>query len=605
MLKAFPYYGGRVMSTSNLNIYHLYVGDFESNSDLVKVRSIIDYLGAYISDSFWYQGIRSYFEILENSFANNVTSSILFNARSSFLIPSNYNDSSFPKSRTQSVSFADADIQRAITLKLATGNIPVNLTTVYMVIFRGNFQVRDQNGNQWLSAWCGYHGKFLYNGVNITYGVVGDPFSISGNNSWTSDAKKCIAPFSNAASTYSESSSDTVAMNLGAVYATTLAGILTNPYGTGWYKREQPLNPPSSVVEVGDVCNKDFDKFVSEKIGHAEINFRLPQIYRLGHGCWPSMNGYSAVTGWYYYDASIGLDSRAYLPLGLKTMVDGSSIQEWINCNCSRYSWGNNNHTLVEDTEGYPLIFLFGKDTALPSETPTMVVSRTSLAPTALPSCSPSYIPTSPTLTPSFLPTAAPTVTWSPSPYLYPCSGGGDSAGGINDCNYHANVIISMNSSSVADFAFQGGCTGIEYIYIPTTITRIGQAAFSRCASLTNIFIPTTVTVITVSMLQFSGLYSIVIPTSIVSIQAEAFDSMPHLTTVVIPTSVTSIGVYAFANCPNLNCVVIPPNFEYMTTGGKTFVGSPLKGCPTAAPSTWAPTLSLDSPSSLPPSSSS
>eukprot|EP01036_Dinobryon_divergens_P024164 gene24164-32582_t len=484
---------------------------------------------------------------------------------------------------------------------MEAGNLPVNSTNVYMVIFRGNYQVRDPNGNQWLTNWCGYHGNFIFNETSITYGVIGDPFSISTNNSLYSDANNCIT-IPNAKFNGSNVSLNSMATNLGGIYAASLAGILTNPNGTGWYKRGQPFNnPPIKILEVGEVCNRDFNRFVSEKIGHENVIFQLPQIYRLGYGCWPSLPVTAYYTGWYNYDVSIGLDSLAYLPLGLETMIDGASIQDWVDCNCSRYSWGNTDRTLVDDTEGYPIVLLNGRDTfsnrtvtsdptdlptSLPTESPTILVD------TSTPSYSPTKSPTptlpsttSPSLIPSG-PSVRPT-TRSPSSYLYPCSSG-ETSSGIDNCQNHANIIIPTTMSYVLDNAFLGSCSGIEFIYIHTKITRIGKSAFASCSSLANIFIPTTISAIPENMLQRSGLYSIVIPTSILSIGPNAFASMPRLTTVVIPTTVTFIGAYAFSFCPNLTCAVIPPQFQYMASDGTTFRGSPLKGCPTAAPS-WYP----------------
>ena len=41
-----------------------------------------------------------------------------------------------------------------------------------------------------------------------------------------------------------------------------------------------------------------------------------------------------SVTGWYQYQASIGLSSATYLPLGLGTIVSGSAISTWFSCAC-------------------------------------------------------------------------------------------------------------------------------------------------------------------------------------------------------------------------------------------------------------------------------
>eukprot|EP01035_Chromulina_nebulosa_P023598 gene23598-30600_t len=92
-------------------------------------------------------------------------------------------------------------------------------------------------------------------------------------------------------------------------------------------------------------------------------------------------------TGWYEYTASIGLSSISYLPKGLDTVIDlGYTILRWTNCGCARYTWGNAAHTFINDTYGYPLIYLKANvPTTLPTIAPT--------APTATPSIRPSVAP--------------------------------------------------------------------------------------------------------------------------------------------------------------------------------------------------------------------
>ena len=69
---------------------------------------------------------------------------------------------------------------------------------------------------------------------------------------------------------------------------------------------------------------------------------------------------------------------------------------------------------------------------------------------------------------------------------------------------------------------------------IPSSVTRIGAAAFSRC----------------------NGLTSVEIPTSVTEIGDEAFKDCIGLTSVEIPTSVKKIGTSAFENCYNLDIVI-------------------------------------------------
>ena len=99
----------------------------------------------------------------------------------------------------------------------------------------------------------------------------------------------------------------------------------------------------------------------------------------------PIITGIISLTGWYKYQASIGLSSAIYLPSGLETFVDGLPIIDWIQCGCARYSWGNADHTLVNDVYGHPIIYLVA--TVQPSISPTSA----SLKPTAL--ISPTIVP--------------------------------------------------------------------------------------------------------------------------------------------------------------------------------------------------------------------
>ena len=85
--------------------------------------------------------------------------------------------------------------------------------------------------------------------------------------------------------------------------------------------------------------------------------------------------------------------------------------------------------------------------------------------------------------------------------------------------------------TGIGDYAFEG-CTGLTRITIPSSVTYIGDAAFSNC-----------------------GLVTLTIPNSVTTIGWFAFSYCNALSSVTIGASVTSIGEYAFTSCPNLNSV--------------------------------------------------
>ncbi len=95
---------------------------------------------------------------------------------------------------------------------------------------------------------------------------------------------------------------------------------------------------------------------------------------------------------------------------------------------------------------------------------------------------------------------------------------------------YIKDKIGRYTVTSIGNGAFED-CPDLEYVYIPSTVKRIGDFAFSLCGI---------------------SLTSITIPNSVVSIGNYAFYGCTSLTTINVPNSVTSIGDYAFGDCSNI-----------------------------------------------------
>ncbi|MDR0324851.1 MAG: leucine-rich repeat domain-containing protein [Oscillospiraceae bacterium] len=89
--------------------------------------------------------------------------------------------------------------------------------------------------------------------------------------------------------------------------------------------------------------------------------------------------------------------------------------------------------------------------------------------------------------------------------------------------------------------------SGIMDVYIPNSVTIIGENAFYGCTGLTNITIPDGVT----------------------SIGYRAFSDCTGLTSVIIPDGVTSIGSQAFRGCTGLVSIVLPD--EFTNIGSRAF----------------------------------
>ena len=121
-------------------------------------------------------------------------------------------------------------------------------------------------------------------------------------------------------------------------------------------------------------------------------------------------------------------------------------------------------------------------------------------------------------------------------------------------------VVIPSSVTSIGEEAFSM-CFSLTSIIILDSVTSIGDSAFYGCNSLTSITIPDSVT--SIGKWAFSGcssLTSISIPDSVTSIGDSAFDGCSSLTSITIPSSVTSIGEWAFDGCSSLAAMTVDRN---------------------------------------------
>ena len=117
----------------------------------------------------------------------------------------------------------------------------------------------------------------------------------------------------------------------------------------------------------------------------------------------------------------------------------------------------------------------------------------------------------------------------------------------------------------IGDYAF-AGCSSLQSVTIPNSVTRICDGAFSGCG-LTSITIPNSVTYIAdAAFAGCSSLQSVTIPNSVTSIGNRAFSEC-GLTSVTIPNSVTWIIYSAFSGCSSLTSVTIPNSVTKICDG--------------------------------------
>jgi hypothetical protein len=118
------------------------------------------------------------------------------------------------------------------------------------------------------------------------------------------------------------------------------------------------------------------------------------------------------------------------------------------------------------------------------------------------------------------------------------------------------NITIPFGLKAIGKCAFL--CQGITDIYIPDTVTFIGDGAFSTCFGLSNVHLPNSIKSINRALFCKCSLQSINIPKSVVSIGDYAFRENSSLHNVIIPNNVISIGSNAFLECKSLVQIIIP-----------------------------------------------
>ena len=131
------------------------------------------------------------------------------------------------------------------------------------------------------------------------------------------------------------------------------------------------------------------------------------------------------------------------------------------------------------------------------------------------------------------------------------------------NCSSLTSIEIPSSVTSIGERAFNN-CRGLTSVEIPSSVTSIGEFAFHGCSGLTRVEITSVESICRIS---FGNTYAnplsyahhlyigdkeiteIVIPSSVTGIGECAFSGCSGLTSIEIPSSVTSIGECAFYDC--------------------------------------------------------
>ena len=116
------------------------------------------------------------------------------------------------------------------------------------------------------------------------------------------------------------------------------------------------------------------------------------------------------------------------------------------------------------------------------------------------------------------------------------------------------------------------GCTSLESVELPNSLTRIGSNAFNGCVKLAGIDLPDAVSQIGAG--AFNGctdLSSVKLPKSLRELSNDIFRGCVSLTGIKLNGNIKNIGSNAFADCRELRGLTIPPGIK--TIGAYAFSG--------------------------------
>lgn len=111
------------------------------------------------------------------------------------------------------------------------------------------------------------------------------------------------------------------------------------------------------------------------------------------------------------------------------------------------------------------------------------------------------------------------------------------------------------------------GASGLTDITIPSSIGRLGTAAFEG-TGLTNVVIPDTVLQVDPAVFQnCTELVSVKLPAGLAEIDQYMFANCISLQHVDMPDSITKINIYAFHNCTSLTSLALPKKLSSLSVG--------------------------------------
>lgn len=123
--------------------------------------------------------------------------------------------------------------------------------------------------------------------------------------------------------------------------------------------------------------------------------------------------------------------------------------------------------------------------------------------------------------------------------------------GAFSISNNITRMVLHNGITSIGTGAFNG-LSKLNSISLPSGLTELNPSLLNGCTSLTSITIPSGVTAIGASVFYGTSISSITIPSLVNSIGNSTFANCTSLTSITIPNSVTLLGSDLFNGCSAL-----------------------------------------------------